>query len=112
MAQADAAPGAQRIYGKTNRPMTVSVKLFTGAFPERLSLNLAPGARVRDLVAKVKRKSLKGMIRKNSSLLLRDMGQDDLLFILNGRPIQNLQGYDTPLEDGDVLAVFPVMAGG
>jgi molybdopterin converting factor small subunit len=96
----------------TEPSMTVSVKLFTGAFPERLSLNLAPGARVRDLLAKVRRKSLKGMIRKKSSLSLRDMEQDDLLFILNGRPIQNLQGYDTLLENGDVLAVFPAMAGG
>jgi molybdopterin converting factor small subunit len=95
-----------------NREITITVKIFAGAFPERLSLNLAPGARVQDLLAKVRRKSLKGMIGKNSSLPLRDMGQDDLLFILNGRPIQNLQGYDTPLRDGDVLAVFPVMAGG
>jgi molybdopterin converting factor small subunit len=43
---------------------------------------------------------------------LQEVAQDDLLLILNGRPIQNLQGYDTPMEDGDVLAVFPVMAGG
>jgi molybdopterin converting factor small subunit len=49
---------------------------------------------------------------KDSPLSLQDMGQDDLLLILNGRPIQNLRGYDTPLEDGDILAVFPVMAGG
>jgi molybdopterin converting factor small subunit len=49
---------------------------------------------------------------KESVVSLRDMREDDLLLILNGRPIQNLQGYDTPLEDGDVMAVFPVMAGG
>jgi molybdopterin converting factor small subunit len=63
-------------------------------------------------MAKVKKKRFGAMSRKNSSLSLEDMEQDDLLLILNGRPIQNLQGYDTPLEDGDVLAVFPVMAGG
>ncbi len=97
---------------KTKRAMTVSLKLFTGAFPERISLSLAPGARVRDLMAKVKRKSSDEMRRKNSSLSLQDLGHDDLLLILNGRPIQNLRGYDTPLEDGDVLAIFPVMAGG
>lgn len=96
----------------TNRAITVCLKLFTGAFPERISLTLALGARVRDLMAKVERKSFEGISRKNSSLSLQDMGQDDLLLILNGRPIQNLQGYDTLLEDGDVLAVFPVMAGG
>jgi len=97
---------------KTARSITVYLKLFTGAFPERISLTLAPGARVRDLMAKVERKRSAGRRGKNSSLSLQDLGQDDLLLILNGRPIQNLQGYDTPLEDGDVLAVFPVMAGG
>ena len=75
-------------------------------------LILPPGARVRDLMAKVERKNFEGMGGKDSPLSLQDMGQDDLLLILNGRPIQNLRGYDTPLEDGDILAVFPVMAGG
>ena len=97
---------------ESNRPITVYLKLFTGAFPERISLTLAPGARVRNLMAKVEKKSVEGMSRKKSPLPLQDMAQEDLLLILNGRPIQNLQGYDTPLEDGDVLAVFPVMAGG
>jgi len=97
---------------KTNRSISVSLKLFNRAFPERISLALPPGARVRDLMAKVERKSFNGMSRKNSSPSLKDMGEDDLLLILNGRPVQNLQGYDTPLEDGDVVAVFPVMAGG
>jgi len=97
---------------KTNRSISVSLKLFNRAFPERISLALPPGARVRDLMAKVERKSFNGMSKKNSSPSLKDMGEDDLLLILNGRPVQNLQGYDTPLEDGDVVAVFPVMAGG
>jgi molybdopterin converting factor small subunit len=97
---------------KTNRSITVSLKLFNRAFPERISLTLPPGARVRDLMAKIERKCFEGMSRKNSSPSLKDMGEDDLLLILNGRPVQNLRGYDTPLEDGDVVAVFPVMAGG
>jgi molybdopterin converting factor small subunit len=97
---------------KTNRPITVYLKLFSRAFPERISVQMKPGARVRDLTAKVEGKSFVGMSGKNSSLSLQDMGEDDLLLILNGRPIQNLRGYDTPLEGGDVLAVFPVMAGG
>ena len=97
---------------KTKQAMTVSLKLFTGAFPERISLSLAPGARVRDLVSQLKRNIFKSSRGKKSPLSLQDVAQEELLLILNGRPIQNLQGYDTPLEDGDVLAVFPVMAGG
>ena len=102
----------KRSVEKNKGSLTVSLKLFTGAFPERISLTLVSGARVRDLMAKVERKRSDGTRMKNSSLSLQELGQDDLLLILNGRPIQNLRGYDTPLEDGDVLAVFPVMAGG
>jgi molybdopterin converting factor small subunit len=97
---------------KNKRSLTVSLKLFTGAFPERISLTLVPGARVRDLMARVQKENLKNLSRKDSPIPLQQVAQDDLLLILNGRPIQNLQGYDTPLEDGDILAVFPVMAGG
>jgi molybdopterin converting factor small subunit len=95
-----------------NRQITVTLKLFTGAFPERICLELPPEARVRDLMVKVERKNFKFLSRENFPLPLKDVAQDDLLLILNGRPIQNLRGYDTPLEDGDVLAVFPVMTGG
>lgn len=96
----------------TTRAITVNLKLFTGAFPERISVQIKPSGRVRDLMAKLEGKSFGGMGGKESVVSLRDMREDDLLLILNGRPIQNLQGYDTPLEDGDALAVFPVMAGG
>jgi len=98
--------------GDVNRRINITVKLFTGAFPERISLALSPDACVRDLMSRVQGKSFKSSSRKKSPLPLQDVAQEDLMLILNGRPIQNLQGYDTPLEDGDVLAVFPVMAGG
>ncbi len=95
-----------------NRPIIVYLKLFTRAFPERICIQLSPGARVGELMEKVERKNFEGLSRKRAPLSLKDMAEDDLLVILNGRLINNLQGYDTPLEDGDVLAVFPVMAGG
>jgi molybdopterin converting factor small subunit len=97
---------------KANRSITVSLKLFNRAFPERISLQMTAGACVRDLMAQVQRETFKNLERENSPMPLQEVAQEDLLLILNGRPIQNLQGYDTPLEDGDVLAVFPVMAGG
>jgi molybdopterin converting factor small subunit len=97
---------------KTTRSITVYLKLFTGAFPERISVQIEPGSRVRGLMEQLKREHFKNLSRENSSMPLQEVAQDDLLLILNGRPIQNLQGYDTPMEDGDVLAVFPVMAGG
>jgi molybdopterin converting factor small subunit len=37
----------------------------------------------------------------------------DLVNILkNGRNIQFLSGLDTPLDDGDTIALFPPVAGG
>ena len=48
----------------------------------------------------------------SSQLPLKEMSPDDLLLILNGRLINNLQGLGTQLKDGDVFAVFPVMSGG
>lgn len=32
--------------------------------------------------------------------------------LINGRGIHLLQGLDTPLSDGDIIAIFPPVAGG
>ena len=48
----------------------------------------------------------------SSQLPLKEMSTDDLLLILNGRLINNLEGLNTSLKDEDVFAVFPVMSGG
>ncbi len=94
------------------REIHVSLKLFTGAFPEEISIPLSAGSCVRDLVARAEWKNAEGPKRKNSRVPLKDVAPDQLLVILNGRPINNLQGYDTKLEDGDTVSVFPAMAGG
>ena len=97
---------------KPTREITVILKLFPGAFPEKVSIKLPTGSCVRDLVARAEWKNAEGPRRKKSRVPLKDVAPDDLLLILNGRPINNLRGYDTRLEDGDVLSVFPAMAGG
>jgi molybdopterin synthase sulfur carrier subunit len=35
-----------------------------------------------------------------------------LLIIVNGRQIHHLQGLDTPLADGDMIAIMPPLLGG
>ncbi len=92
--------------------ITVILKLFTGAFPERISIPLPSGACVRDLLARAEWKNPEGRSREPVPVPLKNVPPDDLLLILNGRSVNDFQGYDTPLEDGDILAVFPVMAGG
>jgi molybdopterin synthase sulfur carrier subunit len=32
--------------------------------------------------------------------------------LVNGRGLHVLQGLDTPLSDGDIIALFPPIAGG
>ena len=35
-----------------------------------------------------------------------------LVVMVNGVPVQSLQGLSTPLSPGDTLAIFPMMGGG
>ena len=92
--------------------ITVQIKLFRQAFPERDVVQLPQGACVGDLMAVLEPNYFKVESKLSSQLPLKEMSPDDLLLILNGRLINNLQGLDTPLKDGDVFAVFPVMSGG
>ena len=63
-------------------------------------------------MAMLEPKYFKTESKLSSQLPLTEMSTDDLLLILNGRLINNLEGRDTQLKDGDVFAVFPVMSGG
>ena len=92
--------------------INVHVKLFKQAFPERDVVRLPQGARVRDLMAMLEPKFFKEGDKMSSLLPLNEMSRNDLLLILNGQLINNLQDLDTPLKDGDEFAVFPMMAGG
>jgi len=38
--------------------------------------------------------------------------RSDLQFLINGRNITTLQGYETMLEEGDSVTIFPVIVGG
>jgi len=96
----------------TIRHITVHLKLFKQAFPERESVQLPQGARVRDLMAVLEPTYFKEENKLSTHLPLKEMSRNDLLFILNGQLINNLQGLDTPLNNGDVFAVFPVVSGG
>ena len=38
--------------------------------------------------------------------------QDFLSFLINGKNINNLQGFNTVLKEGDIIAVLPPVGGG
>ena len=98
--------------GDTDRQITVHIKLFRQAFPEKDAVQLPQGACVADLMALLEPKYFRAESKLSSQLPLKEMSTDDLLLILNGRLINNLRGRETQLKDGDVFAVFPVMSGG
>ena len=92
--------------------ITVTVKSFATlreVMDAEVRMDFAAGATIRSLLAE---------------LTGRYKGLDELLFIApetlrdfvnilqNGRNIHFLAGLDTPLEDGDIIALFPPAAGG
>ena len=38
--------------------------------------------------------------------------REDMTILVNGKPIRLLNGINTPLKEGDVVAIFPPVAGG
>lgn len=97
---------------QTARSITIRIRVFKGAFPKRDTIPLPEDAKVRDLVASIEARYFADEEGEPPSLLRKGMAREDLLLILNGHLINNPNGLDTVLKDGDELVVFPVMAGG
>jgi MoaD family protein len=74
-----------------------------------LRMEFAEGATIRSLLA-----VLTGRYGGLSDLLFSapDTLRDLVNILKNGRNIQFLSGLDTPLDDGDTIALFPPVAGG
>jgi MoaD family protein len=72
--------------------------------PQEL-VTIEDGAKLVDLLA-----SLKARFGPAFSRELRPARKP--LFLLNGRNVQSLAGLDTPLQNGDTLAILPATFGG
>jgi len=70
------------------------------------------GASVRDLITHVEESDFAAVEGEPPSLLRKGIARDNLTLILNGKIINDHQGLDTVLKEGDEFVVFPLMAGG
>jgi molybdopterin synthase sulfur carrier subunit len=93
-------------------PITITVKSFA-TFREimdrQIDIDFPEGATIRTLLTE-----LTGRYEGLGGLVFADPGtlRDFVNILKNGRNIHFLAGLDTPLDDGDVIAMFPPIAGG
>ncbi|MFW9848305.1 MAG: ubiquitin-like small modifier protein 1 [Candidatus Thorarchaeota archaeon] len=73
-----------------------------------LELYLEDTARVAQVLEKICEN-----IKIRNALLDEDQNvKDDITLLKNGREIKFLNGLETPLVEGDEIAIFPLVAGG
>jgi sulfur-carrier protein len=93
-------------------PLKVQLKTFATfreVMDSRIEMEFLPGATIRTLLDElVKRYEGVGKLIFASPETIRDF----VNILKNGRNIHFLSGLDTPLDDGDVIALFPPIAGG
>jgi len=75
----------------------------------RIHVELSENSSILDLILKLDEMLNKGLANR----LLRDRKLDpNVMILLNGREIKHLNGLNTKLKDGDVVAFIPPIAGG
>jgi molybdopterin synthase sulfur carrier subunit len=101
----------------SEKKKTNSIKViarFFGSFKQAtqkrdIEISIPNGSTVAILLAKIiaKHPSLQGLILDNNLQL-----GSWVVILINGRNMSIFEGVDTQLNDGDVVAVFPPVAGG
>ena len=92
--------------------MKVHVKAFATfreVMDSQIDMDFPKSATIRTLLAE-----LTGRFEGLNELLFAapDTLRDFVNILKNGRNVQFLAGLDTPLDEGDVIALFPPVAGG
>ena len=93
--------------------MKVEVRVYAGLRRvlggKNLIVKLEEGARVKDLVLE-----LGGKFEASGNVLLGGLrlAEASLIVLVNGRNINSLNGPDTVLREGDLVAFMPVTEGG
>lgn len=92
--------------------MRIRVKAFATfreVMDSQVDMEFPEGATIRTLLAE-----LTGRYEGLNDLIFAGPGtlRDFINILRNGRNIHFLAGLDTPLDEGDVIALFPPVAGG
>ena len=74
-----------------------------------LEVELAPNAKVKDLLAKLREKSVS---LEEDALARYEKDEPELTILLNGRNIYTLKNLQTPLKEGDVVVLLSPVIGG
>jgi arsenate reductase len=93
-------------------PLRVTIRLggsLAGTGTTEREVRFSPGATIGTLLESLRIEHPRGEGKPRGASLPRP---DALTILLNGRNIEFLQGRDTPLAEGDVLAVFSASEGG
>jgi molybdopterin synthase sulfur carrier subunit len=80
---------------------------FIGA--REMELTLPPGEKIRDMIENLcnAHPGLRGCLFDDTGRI-----KPYIIILKNGRSVTSLQQLDTVIDEGDVIAVFPPVAGG